>query len=98
MSTSPSNGPGAAAAASAAAHEAIRKMAAAAVNQQRAPGAGQKDVSLAQFKSFVSEAELEESRAVRQQEKGGLDTDDQPEEIDTRPLYERLKEQRLKKQ
>lgn len=93
MSSSPTTGP-----ASAAAHETIKKMAAAAVNQQRA--ATGKDTSMAQFKSFVSETELEESRLVRQQERSetGQETDDQPEENDFRPLYERLKEQRMKKQ
>lgn len=55
------------------------------------------------FKSFVSEAELEERRKKRQEEWEKVRRPDQPllcpeEEYDPRSLYERLKEQKDKKQ
>lgn len=92
MSTPPSSEP-----TSAAAHETIKKMAAAAVNQERAPKAG--NASLPNFKSFVSENTLEESRMIRKQLTGeDTEPDVEPEVVDNRPLYERLKEQKMKKQ
>ncbi|XP_076337057.1 PSME3-interacting protein [Tachypleus tridentatus] len=59
--------------------------------------------SVAQFKSFVSEAELEERRRVRQEEWEKVRKPDQPleapeEEFDHRSLYDRLQEQKEKRQ
>ncbi|KAG0439102.1 hypothetical protein HPB47_016755 [Ixodes persulcatus] len=59
--------------------------------------------SIPKFKSFVSEAELEEKRKKRQEEWDKVRTAEDPveapeEEYDPRSLFERLEEQRLKKQ
>lgn len=59
--------------------------------------------SIPKFKSFVSEAELEEKRKIRQEEWDKVRTAEDPveapeEEYDPRSLFERLEEQRLKKQ
>lgn len=59
--------------------------------------------SIPRFKSFVSEAELEEKRKKRQEEWEKVRKAEDPveapeEEYDPRSLFERLEEQRLKKQ
>ncbi|VVC99947.1 unnamed protein product [Leptidea sinapis] len=52
---------------------------------------------------FISESEILEARRVRQEEWEKVRTEDQPKEApeeayDSRPLYQRLEEQRLKKE
>ncbi|XP_045524987.1 PSME3-interacting protein [Pieris brassicae] len=52
---------------------------------------------------FISESEILEARRRRQEEWEKVRTEDQPKEVpeepyDTRPLYQRLEEQRLKKE
>uniref|UniRef100_V5HK30 Putative nefa-interacting nuclear protein nip30 n=1 Tax=Ixodes ricinus TaxID=34613 RepID=V5HK30_IXORI len=66
-------------------------------------GGGTSQESIPKFKSFVSEAELEEKRKKRQEEWDKVRTAEDPveapeEEYDPRSLFERLEEQRLKKQ
>uniref|UniRef100_G3MPV8 FAM192A/Fyv6 N-terminal domain-containing protein n=1 Tax=Amblyomma maculatum TaxID=34609 RepID=G3MPV8_AMBMU len=59
--------------------------------------------TIPKFKSFVSESELEDRRKKRQEEWEKVRKEDDPveapeEEYDPRSLFERLEEQRLKKQ
>ncbi|EEC00605.1 hypothetical protein IscW_ISCW024069, partial [Ixodes scapularis] len=66
-------------------------------------GSTSQEESIPKFKSFVSEAELEEKRKKRQEEWDRVRTAEDPveapeEEYDPRSLFERLEEQRLKKQ
>lgn len=67
------------------------------------PPTGNASQNLNHFKSFISESELEENRRRRQEEWEKVRNPDQPldapeEEYDPRSLYERLQEQRDKKQ